>query len=91
VKLIAFQVERFRNILDSGVIPIDDSITCLVGKNESGKTNLLHALHLLKPAPVSREFDEHQYTRWLLRGDQRSGVFGKTSPIGVWFELTDQE
>lgn len=42
--LVSFRVERFRNILDSGEIQVDPAVTCLVGKNESGKTNLLHAL-----------------------------------------------
>ncbi len=91
MKLISFQIERFRNILESGAIPIDDSITCLIGKNESGKTNLLHALHVIKPAPVNRAFDEQQYPRWLLRTDQRSGVFEKTTPLCAWFEFTDEE
>lgn len=33
----------FRNVIDSGVIRVQDDVTALVGKNESGKTALLVA------------------------------------------------
>ena len=36
---------EFKSIWDSGPIEVDDSVTCLVGKNESGKTALLTALY----------------------------------------------
>lgn len=48
-KLLQFQVTNFRSILDSGIITVKDS-SCLVGTNESGKTNLLAALWKLNPA-----------------------------------------
>ena len=48
-KLLQFQVTNFRSVQDSGVITIND-YGCLVGTNESGKTNLLVALWKLKPA-----------------------------------------
>jgi predicted ATP-binding protein involved in virulence len=46
MRLKSFQVENFRSIRDSGCVEVDD-VTCLVGKNESGKTALLHALYRL--------------------------------------------
>ena len=48
MRLKSVRIQNYRSIDDSGIVPIDD-ITCLVGKNESGKTALLHALHLLNP------------------------------------------
>jgi AAA15 family ATPase/GTPase len=48
-KLINFQITNFRSITDSGIIEIDNT-TCLVGVNESGKTNLLLGLWKLNPA-----------------------------------------
>lgn len=48
-KLKKFRVTKFRSIKDSGWISTDD-LTCLVGTNESGKTNLLVALWKLNPA-----------------------------------------
>lgn len=48
-KIKKFRVTKFRSIIDSGWIETD-SLTCLVGTNEAGKTNLLVALWKLNPA-----------------------------------------
>ena len=48
MRLKAFRVQMYRPILDSGWVNVDD-ITVIVGKNESGKTALLKALHKFKP------------------------------------------
>lgn len=48
MKVTGFQVLNYRSILDSGWVEIDD-LTVLVGKNESGKTSLLRALHKFRP------------------------------------------
>lgn len=48
MELKSVRIQNYRSIDDSGVVPIKE-ITCLVGKNESGKTAFLHALHLLNP------------------------------------------
>ena len=55
---------RFRNVLDSGAIPVEEDVTCLVGKNESGKTALLQALERLNPARTATFELESQYPRW---------------------------
>lgn len=91
MNLISFRTVRFRNILDSGAIDVDPRVTCLVGKNESGKTNILHALHALNPALNDRLFDEQQYPRWLQKEHQRSGEYESALPISATFELTDEE
>src|SRR4051812_45819906 len=48
MKLETVQIENFRSIEDSTEFTIDP-VTCLVGKNESGKTALLQALNKLHP------------------------------------------
>ncbi len=48
MELKSVRIQNYRSIEDSGVVPVSD-ISCLVGKNESGKTAFLHALHLLSP------------------------------------------
>lgn len=48
-KLKKFRVKKFRSVTDSNWIDVDNT-TCLVGTNESGKTNLLLALWKLNPA-----------------------------------------
>ena len=49
MKLKSFRVREFRSIWDSDCIVVDEKQTCLVGKNESGKTALLTALYRTNP------------------------------------------
>jgi hypothetical protein len=49
MRLSSFQITKYRNIQDSGEISIDDDLSCIVGKNQSGKTALLRALHGFNP------------------------------------------
>lgn len=48
MRLKTFRVTNFRSIKDSGEIDVS-RITALLGRNESGKSNLLRALHSLNP------------------------------------------
>jgi len=48
MKLTEFRIRNFRSINDSGVIRASDR-TALLGRNESGKTNLLLGLSTLNP------------------------------------------
>src|SRR5882672_1442761 len=59
MKLREFVVQEFRSVWDSGPIKIDDQTTCLVGKNEAGKTAILTALYRTNPIiPAHAGFDE---------------------------------
>ncbi|WP_337995926.1 AAA family ATPase [Oleispirillum naphthae] len=49
MELKSFRVSNFRSINDSGDIDVS-RITALLGRNESGKSNILRALHSLNPA-----------------------------------------
>tara|TARA_B100000965_G_scaffold389201_1_gene394605 strand:+ start:3547 stop:5511 length:1965 start_codon:yes stop_codon:yes gene_type:complete len=49
MRLKEFTVREFRSIWDSGTITLDQQTTCLVGKNEAGKTALLTALYRTNP------------------------------------------
>lgn len=58
MKLVSFHVRQFRSIRDSGIVNLAfskseqghvRSVTALVGRNESGKSNLLLALATLNP------------------------------------------
>jgi len=67
LRAIRFRVQNFRNIDDSSWIPMQ-RVTVLVGRNESGKTALLKALHKFNPATPEpynpqREFPRDRYTR----------------------------
>jgi predicted ATPase len=66
VQLSTAQITNFRSILDSTEFSVD-RVTCLVGKNESGKTAILHALHKLKAYEDPQEYDkELDYPRGLI-------------------------
>ena len=48
MKLVSVQIKNYKSIEDSEAFTIAD-ITCLAGKNESGKTTILQALRRLNP------------------------------------------
>src|SRR5438034_10178911 len=67
LKAVRYCVQNFRNIDDSDWIPLD-RVTAFVGRNESGKSAILKALHKFNPAtpePFSpqHEFPRDRYTR----------------------------
>lgn len=85
MKPIAFRVQMYRSFIDSGWIEINP-MTVLVGKNESGKTTLLKALHKFNP------FSPEPYTmdsEWP-RG-HRKGRNPEQAICTVRFRLTDDE
>ena len=68
MKLIVkrFRVLNYRNIDDSGWIPLE-RVTVFVGRNEAGKTALLKALHkfnpgIKEPYNAQREFPRDRFT-----------------------------
>src|SRR6202035_5027768 len=66
---IAFRIFKYRNIEDSGLVKLADRLTCIVGKNQSGKTNLLRGLQKLNPHDPSIKYDVR--TDWP-RGGRRT-------------------
>ena len=57
-----FRVTNFRNIDDSDWVPLD-RVTAFVGRNESGKTALLKALHKSNPATPEAFSPQHEFPR----------------------------
>lgn len=91
MRLTGFQVSKFRNVVDSGPINVDKLVTCLVGKNEAGKSALLEALYLLNPAYEHTFKVEEQYPRWLVVQDRKSGDLKDYAPIMATFELEPED
>lgn len=56
MQLKSFRVSNFRSIKDSGHIEVS-RITALLGRNESGKSNLLRGLHSLNPLDGFKALD----------------------------------
>jgi AAA domain, putative AbiEii toxin, Type IV TA system/AAA domain len=84
-------VRKFRSIENSGTVRFEPDVTCLVGKNESGKTAFLEALHQANPfGGPGRGFDELRDYPRRLRGRDRAQIAG-TVPISATFELGDAD
>lgn len=49
MKLVNAKVTYYRSVEDSDEFAVEPDVTCLVGKNESGKTTVLQALYRLNP------------------------------------------
>lgn len=94
MELKTVRIQNYRSIDDSGVVPIAE-ITCLVGKNESGKTAFLHALHLLNPLnPIRGKVKFDEVMDFPSRRFSAYRKVKETSPADVVtavFELTDTE
>jgi predicted ATP-dependent endonuclease of OLD family len=94
MKLSKVRVHEFRSVWDSNEFEVGD-VTCLVGKNEAGKTALLKALYRLNPlVDTDGTFNATEdypraylkdYTARLKKGEQPSDV------IEAWFTLEPAE
>src|SRR5262245_3634971 len=92
MRLVSFHVRLFRNIIDSDDVLVDEHVTCLVGKNEAGKSAMLQALHHLNPANAMAPLDLlDEYRRWLKKEHEISGVISSAVPISATFRLSEAE
>lgn len=83
---ISFRVTKYRNIEDSRDIPLTPPLTCVVGRNQSGKTSLLKALHKFNP----HEPEPYDIRRDWPRGDRRNRD-GNQVVCAVRFALEAEE
>jgi energy-coupling factor transporter ATP-binding protein EcfA2 len=90
VILKAALVRKFRSIENSGSVRFEPDVTCLVGKNESGKTAFLEALQQANPLPPGRGFNELRDYPRRLRGRDRAQI-PDTVPVTATFELGDDD
>lgn len=90
MKLTKVRVQNYRSVENSEEFDIGD-LTCLVGKNEAGKTALLSAIRGLKPAQ-SFEFDEtvDYPRRFSTRFDERHPE-GSAEVIRTWWRLDNSD
>jgi predicted ATP-dependent endonuclease of OLD family len=91
MKLIRARVTNFKSIDDSGWVTLDN-VTCMVGKNESGKTAFLQALRRINPVDSAnsgfdlRDYPRKGYVRYKRRHDEEPATV-----VRVEFELTEPE
>jgi len=93
MKLTKVKVENYRSVEDSQEFKIDDAITCLVGKNESGKTTLLTALYRLNPifdADAKYDKTRDYPRRHLADYDERHGN-QHANVVSTWWKLDGED
>lgn len=91
MKLISARITNFKSIQDTGKFSLADN-TCMVGKNESGKTAVLQGLAKSNPANIKSKFDPtYDYPRaHLTRYKKRHGL--KPDIVAdLGFELSQKE
>ncbi len=90
MKLTKVRIQNYRSVEDSEEFEIGD-LTCLVGKNEAGKTALLNAMRGLKPSQPF-EFDEpiDYPRRFSTRFDSRHPN-GSAEVIRAWWRLEESD
>lgn|SRR5690606_37807101 len=85
-----FSVENFKSVDFSNEVEIG-RITCLMGKNESGKTALLEALYKLNPVEAEvAKYNDLEYPRKKLGDLRNEGGVRTKNVITTWWELTDR-
>ena len=90
MKLVRGQVTNFRSVEDSGAFEIGN-LTCLVGKNEAGKTAILKALHGLGPTDgFSYDRTRDYPRRFLSKFDERHSN-GQSPVAKTWWALDQSD
>ncbi|WDF35211.1 AAA family ATPase (plasmid) [Arthrobacter agilis] len=88
MQLITANLRRYRSIEDGSEFTVEPDVTCLVGKNESGKTAVLQGLY--KSYPVNKsKFDEGlDYPSRMTRERKEKG---KLRVAKLTYELDESE
>src|SRR5580698_1216961 len=91
MRLTHVTVTNFKSVEDSGEFSIGD-VTCLVGKNEAGKTALLQALHRLNPDNGDPVFDtQSSYPRRFLSEYEERHPKEDALVLKTEWQLSDKE
>jgi hypothetical protein len=88
MKILSARVTDYKSITDSTEVALDDQVTCLVGKNESGKTAFLEAAYRWNPVETGHHLTfvplrDFPRARW---AKERDAVPNK-QPIALKLQL----
>lgn len=91
MKLKSFRITHYKSVEDSNEIVVNPSVTCLVGKNESGKTAVLQALRRLWPTDgvtfnTTKDYPRRHYNTYM-----RTHETAPHTAVAATFSLTAQE
>lgn len=96
MRIDKFRIRNFKSISDSGEVTLDSGITTLLGKNESGKTNVLKALESFNTSHSYVEDDLCLHSH--LSGTQTSKKEVEEHSrqqddgiVTIWFHIEDED
>lgn len=87
MRLQSFRVKNFRSINDTGLVTIEQ-LTAILGRNESGKSNLLLALQMLNPPEGAEEV---QAIKSYPRDRRLDECSDKTELLETYWELSEKK
>jgi len=91
MKLISVQVQNYKCVEDSTKFGVGE-VTCLVGKNESGKSAILEAIEKLNPLDDSfATFDELDFPRRRLSEAKQDGTLKSAIALVTEWKLEPEE
>lgn len=90
MKLAYARVQNFRSVEDSGKFAIDE-LTCLVGKNEAGKSAILDAIYGQNPSGKFAYDKIRDYPRRFLTKFQERHPDGESEVVRTWWELSSED
>ena len=90
MKLVKAKVTNFRSVEDSNEFTIGN-LTCLVGKNESGKTAILEALYGLNPFKNFSYNETYDYPRRYSTKFKERHPEGESPVVETEWELTNED
>lgn len=91
MKLKQLRVQNYKSIEDSEWVDFEQ-VTCFVGKNESGKTAFLEAVHKLNPVNNTGQYDHvEEYPRTRLTQYKQRHEQDPDPVASAKFELSEEE
>lgn len=87
--LTSLHIRRYRSVEDSDAIAVEPDVTCLVGKNESGKTAVLQATYRIKPIEAATFDEVTDYPSRLT--SERKQIEGYIEAVRANFTLSKDE
>ncbi len=90
MKLIRARVQNYRSVEDSEEFEVGD-MTCLVGKNEAGKTTILNALRGLRPSQPFKFDTTMDYPRRFAMRFKERHPDGEAEVIRAWWRLDEAD
>lgn len=91
MRLDKARIENFKCVEDSTEFGVDQ-VTCLMGKNEAGKTALMEALEKLNPVREGRdEFTDLEYPRRHLVDKRQSSSIADDNVVTTTWRLDDSD